>query len=156
MCSLRSSVALIVIGIAFLNNKRVVLNSSLDKLILGIVLIECRLCRANYPYKITVKVVLINNVILAHKLVECIISVNSFFTVYGFQDAVAYVVISIGITSNLFALSDGLTCKAVQGIIAILHSAVKLGNALALPCSTESIDILYYNVAVYVNSFLSN
>ena len=111
--SLTCSVALIVICIAFLSNKHAVLNSSPYKLVFSVVFIECRLYRANNPYKISVKVVLIRSIAVRNKLIQSIVNILSISTIFGFQDAVAYVVISIGITSNLFALSDGLRGQTI-------------------------------------------
>ena len=73
MCSFRSSVALVIVCIAFFNNKNAILNSSLYKLILSIVLIKCRLCRANYSYKISVKVVLIRSIAVRNKLIQSVL-----------------------------------------------------------------------------------
>ena len=54
MCSLRSSVALVVIGIAFLSNKHAILNSSPYKLVFRVILIKSRLCRANHTNEISI------------------------------------------------------------------------------------------------------
>jgi len=151
-----NAVACIVILIFFNRNIVSALNSRTNKAVFCIVNIKCRFWGRCHSYGVAVKVILVNNVILAHKLVKCIISVNSFFTVYGFQDSVAYVVISIGINSGFFALGDSFRGQTVQGIIAILHSAVKLSHRLALACCAESINILYYNIILVVNSFFTN
>ena len=116
MCSLRSSVALVVIGITFLNNKYAVLNSCLYKLILSIVLIKCRLCRANYSYKISVKVVLIRSIAVRNKLIQSVVNILSSSTIFGFQDAVAYVVISALWLD--FINSDRFTVTIVKNIYA--------------------------------------
>ena len=154
MSSLACTVALIVIGIAFLNYKQAVLNSSPYKLVFSVVFIECRLCRANHSYKIAVKVILIRCFGIRNKLIQSVVNILSFSAIFVFQDTVAYIVTSISVDSYLFALSNSFTCKAVQRIIGIFNRTVKFSYTKAFAGCSKSVNILYYNIIVNVNSFL--
>jgi len=127
-CSFGSTISCIIVSVGFLNNINALLNCSLDKLVFAVVLVKRSLRPANNTNEIAVKVVLISIIGIRNKLIKLVVSVLSLRAVFGFQGAIAYIIIRISVSGNIFTLGNSLARQSVKIIVGILNSPAEFSN----------------------------